>query len=50
MQTYNIDITETTELEIDRYLDFIAEDSLESTLNWYDNLYEKIASLSSLAL
>ena len=46
MQTYNVIVTETAELEIDGYLDVIAEDSLENAIRWYHHLYEKISTLS----
>lgn len=50
MQTYEVVITETAEIEIDEYLDFIAGDSLENAISWYNNIYNQISTLSDLAL
>ena len=50
MQVYKVVITETAEVEIDEYLDFIADDSLENAISWYNNTYDKISTLSELTL
>ncbi|MEO0443643.1 MAG: type II toxin-antitoxin system RelE/ParE family toxin [Pseudomonadota bacterium] len=50
MQTYEVVVTETAENEIDEYLDFIAGDSLENAIGWYNNIYDEISTLSELAL
>ena len=50
MQTYEVVVTETAENEIDEYLGFIAGDSLENAMDWYNNIYDKISTLSELAL
>ena len=48
MQTYKIIITETAEYEINDCLDFIAKDSVQNAINWYDHLYEKIQTLETM--
>ncbi len=48
MQKYKIIVTETAEYEIDSCLDFIAEDSVQNAINWYNHLYEKIQTLDSI--
>ncbi len=48
MQKYKIIVTQTAELKIDGCLDFIAEDSVENALHWYDNIYEKLQTLESM--
>ena len=50
MQKYNVVVTETAEFEIEAYFDYIAEDSVENAINWYDNIYKKLATLADLAL
>lgn len=50
MQTYEVLVTETAENEIDEYLAFIAGDSLENAITWYNNLYDQISTLPELAL
>jgi plasmid stabilization system protein ParE len=50
MQKYSVFVTETAELEIEEHLGYIARDSIGNAVNWYDNIYKKLATLSDLAL
>lgn len=47
MQNYKVEILQEAVDAIEKYVDFIALDSVENALNWYKQVSEKIKNLSS---
>ena len=50
MQIYKVVVTESAEFEIDEYFDYIALDSVPNAINWHDKIYDKLETLSKMAL
>jgi len=48
MKRYKIETLASANDEIENIIDYIALDSIVNTLNWYDNIKEKIRSLETM--
>lgn len=48
MQKYNVDIPDTVFAELEEQAFYIAQDSVEAALKWYDLMEEKIQTLETL--
>ncbi|MEM7773399.1 MAG: type II toxin-antitoxin system RelE/ParE family toxin [Cyanobacteria bacterium P01_A01_bin.37] len=48
MQKYNVDIPDTVLAELEEQAFYIAQDSVEAALRWYDLIEEKIQTLEML--
>ena len=48
MQTYNVEIPDTVFAELEEQAFYIAQDSVDAALKWYDLMEEKIQTLQTL--
>ena len=48
MQTYNLEIPDTVFAELEEQAFYIAQDSVDAALKWYDLMEEKIQTLQTL--